>query len=300
VLAIVGDRASQDVYKATYIELGLDKPLLVQYGIYMRKLLSGDLGVSVFSAQSVLVDLWQVFPATVELSTVGILIGGALGIPMGVVSAANHGRWPDHLIRVLALVGYSMPVYWFGIVGLQFFYGYLDWVSGAGRVDIAYQGAITPVTGSLLIDSLLQGRGDIFQNALSHLILPASILGYISLAYIARMTRSFMLSQLNQEYVLTARAKGMSRRRVIWRHAFCNILGPLVTVVALSYGALLEGAVLTETVFAWPGLGLYMKNALFNADMNAVLGATMVIGLAYIALNLLSDAATEFFSPRVR
>jgi peptide/nickel transport system permease protein len=300
VLAIVGDRAPQDVYDAMRLELGLDQPLYLQYFHYLKKLLAGDFGISLFSSQPVLTDLMNVLPATIELATVAIVIGVSFGLPMGVVAASNQGRWPDHLIRVFGLIGYSMPIFWLGIVGLLLFYGQLGWVSGPGRVDAAYEGAVDPVTGFLLIDSLLAGKTDIFFNALSHIILPASLLGYVSLAYISRMTRSFMLGQLRQEYILTAQLKGLSRRRVIWRHALGNIMVPLITVIALSYGYLLEGAVLTETVFSWPGLGLYLKNSLFNADMNAVLGGTIAVGAAFIGLNMLSDLAYLAFDPRAR
>src|SRR5262249_24804983 len=161
-----------------------------------------------------------------------------------------------------------------GLVGLLVLYSWLDLVAGPGRLDIAYDGLVEPVTGLITVDSVISGDWDVFFNALSHLILPASLLGYLTLAYVSRMTRSFMLAQLNQEYILTARAKGMTERRVVWRHALGNIVVPLITVVALSYASLLEGAVLTETVFAWPGLGLYITRSLFNADMNAVLGGT--------------------------
>jgi len=300
VLAIVGDRAPQDVYDATRLELGLDQPLYLQYFHYLKKLLAGDFGVSLFSSQPVLTDLLNVLPATIELATVAIVIGVFLGLPMGVVAASNQGRWPDHLIRVVGLIGYSMPVFWLGIIGLLLFYGQLGWVSGPGRVDAAFEGAVDPVTGFLLIDSLLAGNTEIFFNALSHIVLPASLLGYVSLAYISRMTRSFMLGQLRQEYILTAQLKGLSRRRVIWRHALGNIMVPLITVIALSYGYLLEGAVLTETVFSWPGLGLYLKNSLFNADLNAVLGGTLAVGSAFIGLNMLSDVAYLVFDPRAR
>ncbi len=300
VLAIVGDRAPQDVYDAARLELGLDQPLYLQYFHYLKKLLAGDFGISLFSSQPVLTDLMNVLPATIELATVAIVIGVAFGLPMGVVAASNRGRWPDHLIRVFGLIGYSMPIFWLGIVGLLLFYGQLGWVSGPGRIDAAYEGAVDPVTGFLLIDSLLAGETGIFFNALSHIILPASLLGYVSLAYISRMTRSFMLGQLRQEYILTAQLKGLSRRRVIWRHALGNIMVPLTTVIALSYGYLLEGAVLTETVFSWPGLGLYLKNSLFNADMNAVLGGTIAVGAAFIGLNMLADVAYLLFDPRAR
>ena len=300
VIAVVGDRASPEVYDRVRIELGLDLPLYQQYWNYLIKLLHGDLGTAVLTARPVLEDLLRVFPATLELATVAIIIGISLGVPMGVIAATSQGRWPDHLIRLVGLIGYSMPVFWLGLVGLLVFYNTLDWVSGPGRVDVYYEDVVEPVTGMLLIDSLLAGDTGVFWNAVSHIILPATILGYLSLAYIARMTRSFMLGQLHQEYILTAQVKGLSRGRVIWRHALPNIMVPLITVVALSYGYLLEGAVLTETVFAWPGLGRYITAALFNADMNAVLGGTLVVGIVFIGLNLLSDLAYYLVDPRAR
>jgi peptide/nickel transport system permease protein len=300
VLAIVGDRAPASVYERVREEIGLDLPLHEQYWNYLTKVLQGDLGVSVFTARPVLDDLLRVFPATLELATVAIIIGVLLGVPMGVTAAANQGRWQDHLIRLVGLIGYSIPVFWLGLVGLLVFYSELDWVSGPGRVDVFYDDVVEPLTGMLLLDSLIAGDMDVFRNAVSHIVLPAAILGYISLAYIARMTRSFMLGQLRQEYILTAQVKGLSRTRVIWRHALGNIMVPLITVVALSYGYLLEGAVLTETVFAWPGLGLYIKNSLFSADMNAVLGGTIVVGAVFIGLNMLSDVVYRLVDPRAR
>jgi peptide/nickel transport system permease protein len=300
VLAIVGDRAAPDVYERVRNELGIDLPLYQQYWNYLVKLSHGDLGTAVLTARPVLEDLLRVFPATLELATVAIIFGVVLGVPMGVTAATHQGRWPDHAIRLIGLIGYSMPVFWLGLVGLLIFYDRLDWVGGPGRLDVYYQHSVEAVTGMLLVYSLLAGDTDVFANALSHIILPAGILGYISLAYIARMTRSFMLGQLRQEYILTAQIKGLSRRRVIWRHALGNVLVPLITVIALSYGYLLEGAVLTETVFAWPGLGRYITSALFNADMNAVLGGTLVVGMVFIGLNLLSDLAYYLVDPRAR
>jgi peptide/nickel transport system permease protein len=300
VLAVVGDRAAPDVYARVRAELGIDLPLYQQYWNYLVKLLSGDLGTSVLTARPVLEDLLRVFPATLELATIAIVIGVAFGVPMGVVAAMNQGRWPDHAIRLTGLVGYSIPVFWLGLVGLLVFYNALDWVGGPGRLDVYYEDIVEPVTGVLLIDSLIGGELDVFWNSLSHIILPASILGFLSLAYIARMTRSFMLGQLKQDYILTAQVKGLSRARVVWGHALGNIMVPLITVIALSYGYLLEGAVLTETVFAWPGLGRYITSALFNADMNAVLGGTLVVGIVFIGLNLLSDLAYYLVDPRAR
>ena len=206
----------------------------------------------------------------------------------------------DQIVRVMGLVGYSIPIFWLGLMALVVFYARLGWVSGPGRIDIVYEYTLVPVTGLLLLDSARAGEWQAFGNALSHLILPASLLGYFSLAYISRMTRSFMLNELAQEYIVAARAKGLSEARIIWRHALRNAMVPLVTVIALSYAGLLEGSVLTETVFAWPGLGLYLTNSLQNADMNAVLGATIVVGSIFVGLNLLSDLLYQMLDPRTR
>jgi peptide/nickel transport system permease protein len=256
--------------------------------------------MSVLTSQPVLSDLLRVFPATFELATLAIVIGVALGVPAGVLAATTRGRWPDQLIRIVGLFGYSVPVFWLGLVGLFVFYGKLSWVGGTGRLDVFYQGIIPTRTGVILIDAALEGNWEIFANAFSHLILPASILGYYSLAYIARMTRSFMIDQLSQEYVIAAQIKGGSYQRAVWRHAFPNIMVPLITVIGLSYASLLEGAVLTETVFAWPGLGLYITRALFNSDMNAVLGGTVLVGAVFITINLVSDLLYRLVDPRLR
>ena len=224
VLAIVGDRATQDVYDQVYLQLGLDKPIYVQYLRYLGQLAEGDLGVSIMTAQPVMDDILRFFPATLELATIATLLGILVGIPMGVFAAVNQGRWPDHVVRVIGLIGYSVPVFWLGMVALLIFYAKLGWVAGPGRLEVYYDGIVDPVTGILLIDAAMMGEWDIFWNAVSHLILPASILGTFTLAYIARMTRSFMLDQLNQEYILTARVKGASESAVIWRHAFRNVL----------------------------------------------------------------------------
>ena len=300
VLAIVGDRAGQDVYDQVYRELGLDKPIYVQYLRYLGQLADGDLGTSIMTAQPVMEDILRFFPATLELATIATLLGIFVGVPMGVVAAVNQGRWPDHIVRIVGLFGYSVPVFWLGMVALLIFYAKLDWVAGPGRLDVFYDGIIEPVTGVILIDAALARDWDIFNNAVSHLILPASILGTFTLAYIARMTRSFMLDQLSQEYVLTARVKGASERVVIWRHAFRNVLVQLITIIGLTYASLLEGSVLTETVFAWPGIGQYITNSLFNNDMNAVLGGTIVVGVCFVGINMLSDLLYRLVDPRVR
>ncbi len=298
VLAAVGDRASAEVYERVRLELGLNLPLYQQFWLYLSKVLHGDFGVSILTANPVLKDIMRVFPATLELATVATLAGIFFGIPFGVLAAVYHGRWPDQILRIVSLFGYSVPIFWIGLVGLLLFYGKLGIVPGPGRLDVFYEGIVTPVTGVILIDGMLAGEWGIVGNALSHLILPAAILGYYSTAYISRMTRSFMLEQLSQEYITTARVKGLSEWRVIWVHGFANIRVPLITVVALSYANLLEGSVLTETVFAWPGLGFYLTKSLLSADMNAVLGSTIVVGTVFIGVNLLSDGLYQVFDPR--
>ena len=300
VLAIVGDKASKEVYDKAYVALGLNQPLIVQYLAYLKKLLSGDFGISVLTSQPVLSDLIHVFPATFELATIATILGVLIGVPAGVLAAARNGRWQDHVVRVLCLFGYSIPVFWLGLVGLFVFYGKLGWVSGTGRLDVGYDDIVTTRTGVLLIDAAIDGDWDILRNALSHLVLPAGILAYFSLAYIARMTRSFMIDQLAQEYVTAARIKGRSFWGAVWFHAFPNVMVPLITVIGLSYASLLEGAVLTETVFAWPGLGQYITRALFNNDMNAVLGGTVLVGTVFIAVNLFCDFLYKVFDPRLR
>jgi peptide/nickel transport system permease protein len=227
-----------------------------------------------------------------------------LGIPAGVLAATRPGSWIDQLVRLIGLMGYSMPVFWLGLMGLLIFYGELGWVGGPGRLDTSYQFVfeldVPQRTGAILLDTALAGAWDVFANALTHIVLPASVLGYYSMAYISRMTRSFMLEQLSQEYVTTARVKGMPEWRVVWVHALRNVAVPLITVIALSYAQLLEGSVLTETVFAWPGLGLYITNALFSADMAAVMGGTIVVGTVFIVLNMLSDVLYRYVDPRAR
>ena len=300
VLAVVGDRAPEHVVARVREEMGLNKPLWHQFYIYLDKVAQGDFGTSVLTSNPVMTDIRRTFPATIELATLGILIGAGLGVPLGVWAAVRRGDFVDQLVRVMGLIGYSVPIFWLGLMGLVLFYAKLGWVSGPGRIDVAYEYSVTLESGFLLVDTARQGQWDAFRNVLSHLILPASLLGYFSLAYISRMTRSFMLHELSQEYVVAARAKGLSEARIIWRHALRNAMVPLVTVIALSYAGLLEGSVLTETVFAWPGLGLYITNSLQNADMNAVLGGTIIVGSVFIGLNLLSDLLYQWLDPRTR
>ncbi|MDK1491348.1 ABC transporter permease [Sinorhizobium sp. 7-81] len=300
VLAVVGDRAPTAVYERVRVEMGLDRPLTTQFVSYVGDVLTGNFGTSVSTGRPVIEDLARVFPATLEMATLGIIIGVLLGVPLGVIAASRRGSWLDQAIRVVGLLGYSVPAFWLGLVGLAVFYARLNWVGGPGRVEIFLDGIVQPVTGLLLIDSIIAGDWEVFGNAVWHLILPASCLGFFALAYIARMTRSFMLDQLSQEYVTTARVKGVPERLVIWRHAFRPIRVPLITVIGLSYAGLLEGSVMIETIFSWPGIGNYLTVALLNADMSAVLGSTLVVGAVFIGINKISDVLYRVLDPRAR
>jgi peptide/nickel transport system permease protein len=300
VIAIVGDHATPDVIAQVREQLGLDKPLIVQFAIYLRDLASGDLGRSVMTSQPVTADIAHFFPATLELATVAIIVAVLLGVPLGVLAAARQGSRFDHAVRVISLAGQSIPIFVLGLLAVLIFYVKLGVAPGTGQIDVAYEGMVPTVTGMLVVDAALDGQWDVFQDALAHLAMPSLILAYFSLSIIARMTRAFMLEALSGEYVVTARAKGLSGARILWRHGFGNITVPLITVIALAYAGLLEGAVLTETVFSWPGIGLYLTVSLLNADMNAVLGATLVIGCVYVGLNLLADLAYTLLDPRVR
>ncbi|WP_108004468.1 ABC transporter permease [Mycoplana dimorpha] len=300
VLAVLGDRAPQRVVDRVREEMGLNLPLYQQFFIYVKGALQGNFGTSVLTTNQVMDDIRRVFPATIELATLGTIIGALFGIPLGVLAAVKRGSLADQIVRIIGLIGYSVPIFWLALLSLVLFYAKLQWAAFPGRVDVVYEYSFTPVTGFYLIDATMQGKWDVLWDLIRHIALPAALLGYFSLAYISRMTRSFMLNELSQEYIVAARAKGLSETRIIWGHALRNAAVPLVTVIALSYAGLLEGSVLTETVFAWPGLGLYITNSLQNADMNAVLGGTIIIGSVFIAINLLSDLLYRTLDPRTR
>jgi len=275
-------------------------PLIQQFYIYLKNAIHGNFGNSVLTTNPVMTDIRRAFPATIELATLGTLIGSALGVPLGVLAAVRRGSFVDQVVRIIGLIGYSVPIFWLGLLALLLFYAKLQWVAFPGRLDVVFEYTFTPITGFYLLDSVLQGQWDVFRDAFRHIILPASLLGYFSLAYISRMTRSFMLNELAQEYIVAARAKGLSETRVIWGHALRNAAVPMVTVIALSYAGLLEGSVLTETVFSWPGIGLYITNSLTNADMNAVLGGTIIVGSVFIGINLVSDLLYKLLDPRTK
>jgi peptide/nickel transport system permease protein len=299
VIAILGDKAPVDVVARLRAELGLDRPLLVQFAIYLQHVARGDLGVSVMTGQPVVQDILQYFPATLELGTTAMLIAIIIGVPLGVVAAARQGSRFDGAIRIFSLAGQSTPIFVLALICLLIFYVKLDIAPGTGQQDPAYQGMVPHITGMLVVDAALDGQWDAFQDALAHLAMPALLLAYYTVSIITRMTRTFMLDALASESIVTAKALGLSGTRILWRHAFGNIAGRLVPVIALTYGGLLEGTVLTETVFSWPGIGLYLTRSLLNADMSAVLGATLVIGAIYVGLNLLADLIYRLLDPRV-
>jgi len=300
VIAILGDNITQESYNAMYVKLGLDKPLIVQYWHYISQVAMFDLGNALTSGREVREDIARVFPATIELATVAMIIGTSFGIPFGVFAAMYRNSFIDYFTRTFTLIGYSTPNFWLGLMALLVFYANLGWVGGPGRIDFTYEYSFELRTGFILYDTLSQGEWGAFGNAFSHIITPALILAFGSMAYISRMTRGFLIGQLNQEYIITARVKGLSWARTVWFHAFRNVGVQVITVVALSYAFLLEGAVLTETVFAWPGFGRYLTNALLAGDMNAVVGCTLIIGILFVTINLLCDFLYRFFDPRTR
>jgi len=299
VVALVGDQADQQTYRAVYARLGLDKPLPVQFGYYLRDIATGNFGTAIATGHPVIEDIKRVFPATLELATLALVAGVLLGVPLGIAAAVWQGRMPDHLVRLFGLIGYSVPHFWLGLIALVVFYANLRWIGGSGRLSLGFVDAVPDVTGMILVDAALARNWEVFGDALRHIVMPALILATTSMAYLSRMTRSFMLEQLGQEYVTTARIKGLSRFGVTL-HAFRNIAVQLVTVIVLAYGGLLDGAVLTETVFGWPGFGQYLTSGLLAGDMNVVLTCTLLVGMIFLTLNLLSDALYRTLDPRTR
>lgn len=301
VNAALGQNAVSDeeLVAAFRAKWGLDKPPHIQYLTYVTNLLQGDMGRSISSHRPVTEDLGRYLPATIELATTSIILAVLIGVPFGVVSAMRRNTWLDQISRILSLVGVSAPVFWLALVGLYVFYGRLRWLPGPGRLDIGVNPPPT-VTGLYTVDSLLAGNVDLFFNALSHLVLPSIVLAAFSMGLITRMTRSAMLEALGQDYVRTARSKGLQEKHVMIRHTFRNALIPTVTVLGLSYGNLLTGAVLTETIFSWPGIGQYAFQASVSLDFPAIMGVTMLIAFVFIIANLIVDITYVFLDPRLR
>lgn len=290
-MQMVGSHASASSYQAAREALGLDQPLPIQFLHYLRMAASGDFGQSISTGQPVASDIARTFPATLELATVAIIMGATLGLCLGIVAAMRPGGVFDVVARLISLVGYSVPIFWLGLLMLLLFYARLHWAPGPGRLDVLFQYTVPARTGFVLLDTWLSGKPGAFRDALAHLALPATVLMFYALAGIARLTRALVLTELGQEYALTAYAKGAAVHRVVFVHVLPNIAGQLITICALAYANLLEGAVLTETVFAWPGIGRYLTTAMFAGDMPAILGGTIVIGASFVLLNTLTDLA---------
>ncbi|MGG7753517.1 ABC transporter permease [Klebsiella aerogenes] len=295
---LAGDRASDEIVRHIRQQLGLDLPLWQQFARYVDALLHGDLGTSIRTDRPVLEDLKTFFPATLELAFCALLIALVVGIPLGVLSAVYRNRWTDHLVRLMALTGISTPAFWLGLGVIVLFYGKLDWLPGSGRLDDWFDPP-TRVSGFYLLDSLLEGNIEVFFNALQHLILPAATLAFVHLGIVARQIRSAMLEQLNEDYIRTALASGLPKFTIVVRYALPNALIPSITVLGLALGDLLYGAVLTETVFAWPGMGAYVVSSIQALDFPAVMGFAIVVSFAYVLVNLVVDLLYLWIDPRM-
>jgi dipeptide transport system permease protein len=279
-------------------QFGYNRPIWEQYWQYLTGIFQGDFGTSVSTKRPVIRDFMTLFPATVELSFFAICFAVLLGIPAGVVAAVKRGSWLDQTLMGTALVGYSMPIFWLGLLLIIFFSGTLGWTPVSGRIDLLY--FFPAVTGFMTIDALLSGQDGAFVSALRHLILPTVTLGTIPLAVIARQTRSAMLEVLGDDYVRTARAKGLAPRQVIGQHALRNALIPVVTTIGLQVGVMMAGAILTETIFSWPGIGKWMIDAISRRDYPVVQAGLLLIALIVMAVNLFVDVLYGLINPRIR
>lgn len=279
-------------------EMGLDQPLWVQFADYVGNVLTGDLGVSIVTRTPVLQEFLALFPATVELSVCAILFAILIGLPAGVLAAVRRGSVWDHTVMGVSLTGYSMPIFWWALLLILLFSVNLGWTPVSGRLSVMYY--IEPVTGFMLIDTLLSDEPEAFWSALQHLVLPAVVLGTIPLAVVARMTRSSMLEVLGEDYIRTARAKGLSVRRVVGVHALRNALIPVVTVIGLQVGTLLAGAILTETIFSWPGIGKWLIESINRRDYPVLQGGVLLVAVLVMSVNLIVDLLYGTLNPRIR
>jgi len=296
---MVGERGlSQERHAEMLHSLGLDRPLIVQYGDYIGGILHGDLGKSIVTKRPVVTEFFTLFPATVELSLCALIFALLVGLPVGIIAGVRRGSLFDHTVMSVALTGYSMPIFWWGLLLIILFSGILGWTPVSGRLSLTY--FFEPKTGFMLIDSLLDGEPGAFKSAVSHLVLPAIVLGTIPLAVIARQTRSAMLEVLGEDYVRTARAKGLGPWRVIGVHALRNALIPVVTVIGLQVGVLFSGAVLTETIFSWPGIGKWLIDSISRRDYPSVQGGILLIATTVILVNLTVDLVYGLINPRIR
>jgi dipeptide transport system permease protein len=296
---LAGERGIDAVRHASLLkEYGLDKPIMVQYGIYIGRVLQGDLGKSMVTSTPVMTEFVALFPATLELGSCAIVFALLIGIPAGILAAVKRNSIFDHGVMGISLSGYSMPIFWWGLLLILLFSVQLDLTPVSGRIDVKY--FIEPSTGFLLIDSVLSGEAGAFQSALAHLILPTIVLGTQPLAVIARMTRSAMLEVLGEDYIRTARAKGLSNLRVVSLHALRNALIPVVTVIGLQIGVLFTGALLTETIFSWPGIGKWLIEAISRRDYPVLQGGVLLVGTIVMLISLLVDITYGIINPRIR
>jgi len=299
VLLMAGERGvSPERYAQISAQLGYDKPIWQQYFTYLGNLLQGDLGNSIVTKKPVLAEFLSLFPATVELAVVAIIIATMIGVPVGVIAAIKRGSWFDQISMTGALVGFSMPIFWWGLLLIIMFSGILQWTPVSGRISLMY--FFPQVTGFMLIDSLLSGQKGAFASAVSHLILPSIVLATIPLAVIARQTRSAMLEVMGEDYVRTARAKGLSTRRVIGVHALRNAMIPVITTIGLQIGVLMAGAILTETIFSWPGIGKWMIDSISRRDYPVVQSGLLLIAGIVMIVNLIVDLTYGLINPRIR
>ncbi len=299
ILALAGERGvSPERYAELVKQFGYDRPIWVQYFDYVVGVLQGDFGISIATKRPVIGEFAVLFPATLELASIAMIIAIAIGIPAGIFAAVKRGSWFDQATMGVALTGYSMPIFWWGLLLIIFFSGTLGWTPVSGRIGLQYFFPAT--TGFMLIDSLLSGKSGAFGSAVSHLILPSIVLATIPLAVIARQTRSAMLEVLGEDYVRTARAKGLEPRRVIGLHAFRNALIPVVTTIGLQVGTLIAGAILTETIFSWPGIGKWMIDSIGKRDYVVVQSGLLLIALIVMAVNLIVDVLYAVINPRIR
>jgi dipeptide transport system permease protein len=296
---LVGERGiTPERHAMLRAQFGYDQPLWQQYLTYLGDLAHGDLGSSITTRQPVIDEFFTLFPATVELAVAGILLGTLIGLPAGVIAGVNRGSPFDHILMGASLTGFSMPIFWWGLLLIILFSGILQWTPVSGRIDVIYY--FPQATGFLLIDSLLSGQEGAFKSALRHLILPAVVLGTIPMAVIARQTRSAMLEVLNEDYVRTARAKGLPPWRIIGLHALRNALIPVVTVIGLQVSVAFGGAILTETIFSWPGVGKWLVDSIARRDYPSVQGGVLLIATIIMLVNLFVDLLYGVINPRIR
>jgi len=298
---MLGERASKDKLEKLRADLGLDKPLIQQYGLYMKRIVRFDFGKSIKSGQNVMDEIKERFPATIELALCAMIFATVLGVLIGIISATKKNTWVDFSAMIGALFGVSMPVFWLALVMIMIFSVGLDMFPTGGRIDIRYY--FTPESNFYLLDTfkyLFKGKPEYFLSALHHLVLPAIALGTIPLAIIARTTRSSMLEVLKQDYIKTVRSAGIKEQRVVYRYALRNALLPVITIIGLQFGLLLSGAILTETIFAWPGIGKWLYYAIAARDYPAVQGGIIIISTSFVLINLVVDILYSVINPKIR